>query len=193
MAIYTSVKCDPDHKKILDGLAEKANESLVSYLHLAIDYFHKTGVDPKTQFKSFGDELDVLRKDMVKQMKETRDTYISFIREMETKKLVPIANNIQDIGNELLNYLKNEAPTKGDIQKLKDLKPVPPQTVQVTQPSIIEEKKPVISDQDIQITNKRARQLFSEFLNHGKKATFGNHIMFEEKTLEHYKQLFNQL
>jgi hypothetical protein len=188
MAIYTSVKCDPDHKKILDGLAEKANESLVSYLHLAIDYFQQTGVDPKTQFKSFGDELDVLRKDMVKQMKETRDTYISFIREMESKKLAPIANNIQDIGNELLNYLKNEAPTKDDIQKLKDIKPV-----LAPIPTLTEEKKPVISDLDIQNTNKRARQLFSEFLNHGKKATFGNHIMFEEKTLEHYKQLFNQL
>jgi hypothetical protein len=196
MPIYSSIKIDGEDKKKLDQLAKTANESLVSYLHLAIDYFHVTGVNPSTKFKSFADELETLKKELSKLIKESRDAYIGFIRELESKRLNVIANNVQDIGNALIDYLKHDAPRKDDIVRLKESlsqsKPVPTQTPIIkTLPTPIPEENQN-SDQD-KASTKRAKQLWTEFTAHGRKDTFGNSVKFESSVFEDYKKRFNEL
>ena len=200
MSNYKTVNIPLDDKIKLDALAEKASENITSYLHLIISYFLETGVDPKTRFKSFTDELATTRKDLSKQIKESRDTYVSFIREMESKKLTVMANSIDAIAVRLLNYLDKEAPTKEELLALQNLisaqaRLIPEipnqQPEKYTIP--VKETNMVINPADDNGLVKRAKYLFSSFIEAGHKQTLGSGLVFDEKTVSHYKMLFNQL
>ena len=200
MSVYKTVNIPSDNKIKLDALAEKTNESISSFLHLMICYFQETGVDPKSRFKSFTDEMITTRKDLSKQIKESRDTFVSFIREMEAKKLSVMANSIDAIAVRLLSYLEKEAPTKEDLINLKEsIKSfVNLQSDKPVQPSVkadlpITPIKQEVTNVDDTALVKRAKYLFTSFLEKGHKQTLGNGLIFDEKTVSHYKMLFNQL
>jgi hypothetical protein len=175
--LRTNIKIDTEYLEILKDLIKSGDDkSQKDYLHAMITYFKETGIDPTAKTRSTADELSRLR-----------NTVISFIREQEKTKLDPIINKLNETFEFLLNYFKNEAVTKADIQSLI--------TVKSPSTSVTTHKEPemqVINDEKYQNLVKHTRNLFNDFAKSFKSSAFGGYSI-EKAVFEKYKSLFEKL
>lgn len=181
----TTIRVDKSYVEVLEDLQKKFEiGSRKEFIESAIQYFHETGISPKSKIKSTSDELAKLRK-----------TIVSFIREQEKKKLNPIIEQINDVMVFLKQYVQEEALTKNDLKSALQL--------QRTSSSITEKERPVKTDtgnsRELDIENekqqnlvKHAKGLFAEFSKHFKSSAFGGYSV-DKTIVEKYKSLFEKL
>lgn len=96
---YKSIKCRTSDKILLDSLAKQSNVSKVEYISLCLEYFRKTGIDPKE------DVVDVLT-----QIKKTENRLISFIKTQDK-----VAQKQFEIMSSELNSINSSVNNQGNI------------------------------------------------------------------------------
>lgn len=136
MSDTRQVKISADHKEKLQKLISLSELKFEKeYLETMIDFFFESGLDPSEKIFSTGKEL-----------KKTRDTFISFIKEHEKSKLGPIINELKGINKSLIEFFKETAVTKDDLAKFLDV-------------AFSDEIKPD------QATADKARDIFNELMS----------------------------
>lgn len=107
MPEYENIRIYPKTKNAVSSLAKKWEMTQVVFLEAAMEYFQKTGVNPKDhQVLSPAEEL-----------KKFRDTIISFMRRQEKDFIKPVFGRMDALIAIFMKYIEEEAPRKGDALK----------------------------------------------------------------------------
>ena len=110
----TTITIDSSYLLKINSLSEKYKMNKISLIHSMIDYFEFYQINPNernvnldSKFASFEKKLD-----------KVRDTFVSFIREQEKKKLDPLIKQTNESTQALLIFLKEQALTKDDLKNM---------------------------------------------------------------------------
>ena len=160
--MYKVIRVDQEYDAIIKDLLQRSGiKTEKEYTERMFDFFRNSGLDPTNDVKTVSGEISKLR-----------NVVVGFIREQEKKKLNPLIEQVQELAEAMLNYMKNEAVTKEDLSKfLLNFKS-----------DRIEE---TVDDQG------KAYKLFQEFLSKMGQGMKGYTI--DKKTLRHYENLFKAL
>jgi hypothetical protein len=100
MAEYSNVRVRPKTKAAADKLAEKYEMNLLDLYSSMVEYFEKTGVNPR----------DRVILSPAEELKKFRDTIISFMRKQEKDFILPVFSQMNTLAVRFSEYIENEAP-----------------------------------------------------------------------------------
>ena len=104
----TSLAISEKHLEIIHDLIRlHAAASLRTFTESMVLYFKETGINPLSRDKSTSEELAKLR-----------NTIISFIREQEKTKLLPLIEQVNEISLTIVHYFNEDAVRKSDLETL---------------------------------------------------------------------------
>lgn len=98
MPDYSTIKVKPSTKKGSIALADKHQMNMLDFYEAMVNYFEKTGVNPK----------DMVILSPAEELKKFRDTIISFLRKQEKDFIMPTFARIDTVAVLLSNYLLNK-------------------------------------------------------------------------------------
>lgn len=167
---YEVLRVHPEYKELLKTLVEKSDlNSQIEYVEKMILYFKETGLQPTDRKEIITDEL-----------KNLRNTLVSFIRKQEKEKLNPLIDQFNKVSESLLNYLKTEAVTKDDILKLSRGK----EFSQTDSPVVDEKYKNMLS---------HVKKLVNEFQKNLKTQTIGSGYTVDKSSFDRMKSQIENL
>ncbi len=178
---YFILRIEKDYEQKMKKLKEKFGRSMKELTEQMIDYFNAVGIDPNTRDESVSKELQSLR-----------NTFISFIRNQEKTKLNPLVNQFNEAMQLMINFYKNEALTKKDLERFKFSNVVPSTIENVTEkPS----HEPNEMQEEEEFVTGRAKKLVNEMMKHFKTSnTFGQaKMVIDKNVVDHYKTEIEKL
>ena len=104
MPEYASIKIKKATKNSADRLMKKYEMNGLDFYHAMVNYFDKTGVNPK--------DMKILSP--AEELKKFRDTIISFMRKQEKDFILPIFGKMDVTIARFMHYIENEAPKNSD-------------------------------------------------------------------------------
>lgn len=110
----STISINPDYQQKINKLCERFGMSKVKLVHSMIDYFEYYQINPNEREVN----LDSKFAEFDRKLNKVRDTFVSFQRELEKKKLEPLIAQTNENTQALLRYLKEDAPTKEDLRGL---------------------------------------------------------------------------
>jgi hypothetical protein len=114
----TNTGIDKEYLQKLKLLSDGFGMSNTSFLHAMIDYFDYYKINPMERAESVDTKLAKMEHNLEQRIGKLRDTFVSFIRELEKKKLEPLINQTNESTQALLVFLKEEALTRNDLPML---------------------------------------------------------------------------
>ncbi|HAF28303.1 MAG TPA: hypothetical protein DCG75_04565 [Bacteroidales bacterium] len=169
MSKYKSIRIGENYKEILSKLLAVSDlKTEKDYIESALNYFTETGLDPLDKIQSISGEV-----------KKMKDTVISFIRTHEKTKLLPMLNQVDEVTNTFVEYLRKSAPIKNDLQLILD-------RLDKLDKGNIEIKKDIPTN-----NNTQAKLLFEKFISEMQPGITNYKI--DKKLVKHYQNQFNSL
>lgn len=105
MAKYVTISIASASKIIIDRLALKYEMSQKDFAEAMINFFDKTGLNPK--------DVEVLS--VAEELNKFRNTIISFLRKQEKDFILPAFGQMNTVMVRFKDYLDNEAPTRVNL------------------------------------------------------------------------------
>jgi len=160
--MYKVLRVEKEYDTIIKELLQRSGiKTEKEYTEKMFDFFKNSGLDPTNEIKTVPGEISKLR-----------NVFVGFIREQEKKKLNPLIQQVQELAEGMLKYMKEEAVTKEDLKRF------------------ILNLRPDTTEKQAD-NQEKAFELFQEFvskMNQGMKS-----YSIDKKTLRHYENLFKAL
>jgi|GEM_PF-6095428 len=113
-----STAIDSEYLIKLNQLATLFGMNNQSFLHAMIDYFEYYKINPLERNENLDTKLSKMQVDLEKKIANVKDTFVSFQRTLEQKKLEPLIKQVNESTHALLVFLKEDALTKEDLKSL---------------------------------------------------------------------------
>jgi hypothetical protein len=161
-SMYKVIRVDQEYDAIIKDLLQRSGiKTEKEYTEKMFDFFKNSGLDPTNEVKTVSGEISKLR-----------NVVVGFIREQEKKKLNPLIQQVQELAEGMLSYMKDEAVTKEDLKQfISNMKPDSVKN-QISEPG-------------------KAHELFQEFISKMNQSLKGFSI--DKKTVKHYENLFKAI
>jgi hypothetical protein len=114
----TTVSIEIEYSNKIDELSILFGMNKITFMHAMVDYFDFYKISPLERKESLDIKLNKIETNLESKINKVRDTFVSFQRELEKKKLEPLIQQSNESTQALMVFLKEQALTKDDLKNL---------------------------------------------------------------------------